>query len=34
VSVIESLSLGDEVAFLHNLTLSLLELGGLDAYDC
>ena len=34
VSVIESLSLGDEVAFLHNLTLSLLELGGLEAYDC
>ncbi|MEO8382612.1 MAG: helix-turn-helix transcriptional regulator [Acidobacteriota bacterium] len=34
VSVIESLSLGDEVVFLHNLTLSLLELGGLEALDC
>jgi hypothetical protein len=28
--MIETVSLGEEVAFLHNLTLSLLELGGLE----
>ena len=30
VQTIESVPLGEEVSFLHNLTLSLLELGGLD----
>jgi hypothetical protein len=33
VEVIESISLGEEVSFLHNFTLSILELGGLDTLE-
>ena len=31
VEMIETVALGEEVAFLHNLTLALLELGGLES---
>lgn len=33
VEVIETVSLGDEVAFLHNFALSALELGAIEPVD-
>ena len=31
VEMIETVYVGEEVAFLHNLTLAVLELGGIDS---
>lgn len=34
VDIIETIVLGEEVSFLHNFTLSMLELGALDLNGC
>jgi hypothetical protein len=32
--MIESIALGEEVSFLHNMTLSMLELGAIESPGC